>query len=47
MCVLTSRFANVWSELNKFYMNNFHPFEVVSRYRDPQLQMGENLNYLI
>ena len=21
---------------------NFHPFEVVSRYRDPQLQVGEN-----
>ena len=24
---------------------NFHPLEVVSRYRDPQLQVGEN--YLI
>ena len=21
---------------------NFHPLEVVSRYRDPQLQVGEN-----
>ena len=24
----------------------FHPLEVVSRYRDPLLQVGENLNYL-
>ena len=24
-------------------MSNFHPLEVVSRYRDPQLQVGENL----
>ena len=24
---------------------NFHPFEVVARYRDPQLQMGENYAY--
>ena len=22
---------------------NFHPLQVVSRYRDPQLQVGENL----
>ena len=26
---------------------NFHPLEVVSRYRDPQLQVGENYSYLI
>ena len=26
--------------------NIFHPLEVVSRYRDQQLQVGENLNYL-
>ena len=25
---------------------NFYPFEVVSRYRDPQLQVGENYTYL-
>ena len=25
---------------------NFHPLEVVSRYRDPQLQVGENYSYL-
>ena len=24
---------------------NFHPLEVVSRYRDPQLQVAENINY--
>ena len=26
---------------------NFHPLEVVSRYRDPQLQVGENVFNLI
>ena len=25
---------------------NFHALEVVSRYRDPQLQVGENYKYL-
>ena len=25
---------------------NFHPLEVVRRYRDPQLQVGENYSYL-
>ena len=25
---------------------NFHPLEVVSRYRDPQLQVDENYSYL-
>ena len=29
----------------KFNHLNFHPFEVVSRYRDPQLQVGENYSY--
>ena len=24
---------------------NFHPLEVVSRYREPQLQVGENYSY--
>ena len=24
---------------------NFHPLEVVSRYHDPQLQVGENSSY--
>ena len=31
--------------LKKSYLN-FHPIEVVSRYRDPQLQVGENYIYL-
>ena len=26
---------------------NFHPLEVVPRYRDPQLQVGENYSYLV
>ena len=26
-------------------LNNFHPLEVVYRYRDPQLQVGENCAY--
>ena len=26
---------------------NFHPLEVVSRYRDPQLQVGGNYSYLL
>ena len=28
------------------YNLNFHPLEVVSRYRDPQLQVGENYSCL-
>ena len=27
-------------------MNNFHPFEVVGRDSETQLQIGDNLNYL-
>ena len=27
-------------------LKNFHLFEVVSRYRDPQLQAGENYSYV-
>ena len=30
----------------KFFYLNFHQLEVVSRYRDPQLQEGENYSYL-
>ena len=30
---------------NQIYLN-FHPLEVVSRYRDPQLQVDENYSYL-
>ena len=32
------------TELNNL---NFHPLEVVSRYRDPQLQVGENYSHLL
>ena len=39
-----------------FFLNNnlrssvnfsFHPLEVVSRYRDPQLQVGENSKHYV
>ena len=30
-----------------FIYLNFHPLEVVSRYRDLQLQVGENYAYLL
>ena len=45
MSVLTSRFANIWSQNKQIFMSNFQPLEVVSRYRDPQLQVGENYSY--
>ena len=39
-----------WLSLNplpvKLVYVNFHPLEVVSRYSDPQLQMGKNSAYL-
>ena len=41
VCVLT---PNSWPA--KSSNLNFHPLEVVSRYRDPQLQVGENYWYL-
>ena len=33
--------------LNQTHISHFHPLEVVSRYRDPQFQAGENLSYLV
>ena len=30
----------------KLAMINFHPFEVVSRYRDPQLQVGVKITHI-
>ena len=33
-------------EALRFFNLNFHPPEVMSRYRDPQLQAGENYSYL-
>ena len=46
MCVLSSRFTIVGSQIIT-NISHFDPLEVVSRYRDPQLQVGEKLNYLI
>ena len=41
---------NVLNVLNpypaKLIYLNFHPLEIVSRYRDPQLQVAENYSYL-
>ena len=28
-------------------MSNFHPLEVVSRYREPQLKVGKNYSHLL
>ena len=33
-------YLDPWSAI--LYNLNFHPLDVVSRYRDPQLQVGEN-----
>ena len=35
-----SKFAKVWSQIKQIY---FHPFEVVGRGSENQLQVGENL----
>ena len=45
MGVLTSRFANVWCQMDT-NMSNFHPLEVVCRGSETQLQVGENLNMI-
>ena len=37
--------SNVWYQIKQ--MSNFRPFEVVGRGSKTQLQVGENLNYLI
>ena len=31
----------------KLHYLNFHQLEAVSRYRDPQLQVGDNYSYLL
>ena len=36
---------NILTLIMPMYLN-FHPLEVVSRYRDPQLQVAENYAYL-
>ena len=43
ICVIIVFFATILTKLKNL---NFHPLEVVSRYRDPQLQVGENYSYL-
>ena len=47
--IIVSVFILVWAiNLYPAKLNNlnFHPLEVVSRYRDPQLQVAENYCYL-
>ena len=39
---MSVRFANVLSQLKQIIMSNFHPFEVVGRGSETQLQTGEN-----
>ena len=34
-------------KLNKIYMSNFHPLEVVGRGSETQLQVDEKINYSI
>ena len=35
------KYLRIWQTPYLFHLN-FHPLEVVSRYRDPQLQVGKN-----
>ena len=39
--------ANIWSQIKQISMSIFHPLEVVGHGRETQLQVGENMNYLI
>ena len=45
MCVNTSRFTNLWSQIKQIIMINFHPLEVLGRGSDTKLQVGENLDH--
>ena len=47
MCCQTRRGLSINSYLAKLFYLNFHTLEVMSRQRDPQLQVGENYSYLI
>ena len=38
--------VHIYCRPSRFSDIIFHPIEVVSRYRDPQLQVGENYSYL-
>ena len=35
-----------YPNINMIKIFNFYPLKVVSRYRDPQIQVGENYSYL-
>ena len=35
-----------YPNINMIKTFNFYPLKVVSRYRDPQIQVGENYSYL-
>ena len=41
--------SNIWKQLTSILsnLNNFRSLEVVSRWRDPQLQVGENSDWII
>ena len=48
-CALLFSLNHLRDIINEYYNNiifNCHPLEVVSRYRDPQLQLGESCSYL-
>ena len=46
-CVYFMYFLILFNPLTDKLNNlNFHPLKVVSRYRDPQLQVGENYSHL-
>ena len=44
--IIDFRVYNVNPYRSKLIYFNFHPLEVVFRYRDPQLQVSENYSYL-
>ena len=36
----------IFQPLSLLHTLNFHPLEVVSRYREPQIQVGENHSFI-
>ena len=46
LCICYVCFVVIQPQAAKLNQSIFHPFEVVSRYRDPQLQVGEKYSYL-
>ena len=42
--VCTHQNLQIFGLSNKANMNHFHPLEVVSRYREPQFHVDENVN---